>query len=137
MAKKITDTTPLSSFDDAWGGTYTSGPNAGKEWGKEHGEVERVIKEKVAAMETNIGGKVAGVIVNNSEVAKDANGKVTAVGVGTAQITASHSGTSASCNITVEKYTCWTAMRKAENGMKNDAGHYSKLKTVSIFPKSV
>ena len=26
---------------------------------------------------------------------------------------------------------------KAENGMKNDAGHYSKLKTVSIFPKSV
>ena len=76
MAKKITDTTPLSSFDEAWGGTYTSGPNAGKEWGKEHGEVERVIKEKVAAMETNIGGKVAGVIVNNSEVAKDANGKV-------------------------------------------------------------
>ena len=36
-----------------------------------------------------------------------------------------------------KKYTCWTAMRKAENGMKNDAGHYSKLKTVSIFPKSV
>lgn len=76
MAKKITDNTPLQSFEDAWGGTYSSGANAGKEWGKTRGEVERVIKAKVATMEGNISGKVAGVIVNNSEVAKDANGKV-------------------------------------------------------------
>ena len=76
MAKKITDTTPLSSFEADWGGTYTSGANAGKEWGKEHAEVERVIKEKVATMETGIADKVAGVIVNNQEIQKDVNGKV-------------------------------------------------------------
>jgi len=76
MAKKITDETPLQRFEDDWGGTYSSGQNAGKEWGKTRGEVERVIKEKVATMEQNIDGKVGGVIVNNSEVSKDANGKV-------------------------------------------------------------
>ena len=76
MAKKITDTTPIQNFEDDWGGTYQSGANAGKEWGKTRGEVERVIKAKVATMEQNIEGKVGGVIVNNSEVSKDANGKV-------------------------------------------------------------
>ena len=76
MAKKITDTTPIQNFEDDWGGTYNSGANAGKEWGKTRGEVERVIKAKVATMEANISGKVGGVIVNNSEVQKDANGKV-------------------------------------------------------------
>ena len=76
MAKKIKDETPIQNFEDDWGGTYASGPNAGKEWGKTRGEVERVIKAKVATMETNIGNKVGGVLVNNSEVAKDANGKV-------------------------------------------------------------
>ena len=76
MAKKITDTTPIQNFEDDWGGTYQSGANAGKEWGKTRGEVERVIKAKVATMEQNIEGKVGGVIVNNSEVAMDANGKV-------------------------------------------------------------
>lgn len=76
MAKKITDTTPIQNFEDDWGGTYQSGANAGKEWGKTRGEVERVIKEKVATMEQNIAGKVGGVIVNNSEVSKGANGKV-------------------------------------------------------------
>ena len=76
MAKKITDTTPIQNFEDDWGGTYSSGVNAGKEWGKTRGEVERVIKAKVATMEQNIDGKVGGVIVNNSEVSKDANGKV-------------------------------------------------------------
>ena len=76
MAKKITDNTPIQNFEDDWGGTYSSGVNAGKEWGKTRGEVERVIKAKVATMEQNIEGKVGGVIVNNSEVTKDANGKV-------------------------------------------------------------
>ena len=76
MAKKITDNTPIQNFEDDWGGTYSSGANAGKEWGKTRGEVERVIKAKVATMETAIGGKVAGVVVNNTEVSKDANGKV-------------------------------------------------------------
>ena len=76
MGKKITDTTPIQNFEDDWGGTYQSGPNAGKEWGKQRGEVERVIKAKVATMESNISGKVGGVIVNNTEVQKDANGKV-------------------------------------------------------------
>lgn len=76
MAKKIIDQTPLSNFEDDWGGTYSSGQNAGKEWGKTRGEVERVIKAKVASMETAIGGKVGGVVVNNTEVAKDANSKV-------------------------------------------------------------
>ena len=76
MAKKITDNTPIQNFEDNWGGTYKSGPNAGKEWGKSHDKVERAIKAKVAAMETAIDGKVGGVIVNNSEVSKDANGKV-------------------------------------------------------------
>ena len=79
MAKKITDTSPLNRFEDDWGGTYTSGENAGKEWGKERGEVERVIKEKVATMEGNISGKVSGVIVNNTELPKDANGKVSII----------------------------------------------------------
>ncbi len=76
MAKKITDNTPIQNFEDDWGGTYQSGQNAGKEWGKTRGEVERVIKEKVATMETAIGNKVDGVVVNNTEVQKDANGKV-------------------------------------------------------------
>lgn len=76
MSKKITDNTPIQNFEDDWGGTYQSGQNAGKEWGKTRGEVERVIKEKVATMETNIEKKIDGVIVNNSEVQKDANGKV-------------------------------------------------------------
>ena len=76
MAKKITDTTPIQNFEDDWGGTYQSGENRGKEWGKTRGEVERVIKAKVASMETSISGKVGGVIVNNREVAKDVNGKV-------------------------------------------------------------
>ena len=76
MAKKITDNTPIQNFEDDWGGTYQSGQNAGKEWGKTRGEVERVIKEKVATMEASIGNKIDGVIVNNSEVQKDANGNV-------------------------------------------------------------
>lgn len=54
MAKKITDNTPIQNFEDPWGGTYQSGDNAGKEWGKTRGEVERVIKEKVAAIEKEI-----------------------------------------------------------------------------------
>ena len=76
MAKKIIDNTPIQNFEDDWGGTYSSGENAGKEWGKSRGEVERVIKAKVATMESNIGNKVAGVTVNNTEVSKDANGNV-------------------------------------------------------------
>lgn len=51
MAKKITDETPIAHFEDDWGGTYSSGANAGKEWGKTHSEVERVIKKKVADIE--------------------------------------------------------------------------------------
>lgn len=76
MAKKITDTTPLSKFEDDWGGTYTSGPNAGKEWGKQHSEVERVVKEKVAKIEGDVSGKVSGLRVNNVEAVKDSNGKI-------------------------------------------------------------
>ena len=76
MAKKITDTTPLSKFEDDWGGTYDSGPNKGKEWGKQHSEVERVVKEKVATMEAGISNKISGVRVNNTELVKDANGKI-------------------------------------------------------------
>lgn len=83
MAKKIVDNTPLTNFEDDWGGTYQSGKNAGKEWGKSHQVVETAIKAKVASLEakntqqdTAINGKVAGVIVNNSEVAMDGNGKV-------------------------------------------------------------
>ena len=83
MAKKIVDNTPLTNFEDDWGGTYQSGENAGKEWGKSHQVVETAIKAKVSSLEakntqqdTAINGKVAGVIVNNSEVAKDGNGKV-------------------------------------------------------------
>ena len=83
MAKKIVDNTPLANFEDDWGGTYQSGENAGKEWGKSHQVVETAIKAKVASLETKntqqdtaINGKVAGVIVNNNEVSKDGNGKV-------------------------------------------------------------
>ena len=76
MSKKITDNTPIQNFEDDWGGTYQSGPNAGKEWGKSRAEVERAIKAKVATMEGNIGNKVGGVVVNNSEAEKDANGNV-------------------------------------------------------------
>ena len=54
MAKKITDNTPIQNFEDPWGGTYQSGANAGKEWGKTRSEVERVIKEKVGEIEVDI-----------------------------------------------------------------------------------
>ena len=53
--KKVTINTPLSDFNDDWGGTYQSGqqqpfPNEvelkdGQEWGHSRSEVERVIKE--------------------------------------------------------------------------------------------
>lgn len=76
MAKKVIDNTPLDRFEDDWGGTYESGPNAGKEWGKTHQEIERVIKEKAAAIEQTAASKVAGVIVNNVEVARDGMGKI-------------------------------------------------------------
>lgn len=76
MAKKLTDTTPIEKFEEPWGGTYPSGQNAGKEWGKTRGEVERIIKEKVKTMENSIDKKIEGVVVNNVEVEKDANGKV-------------------------------------------------------------
>ena len=76
MAKKLTDKTPIEKFEDPWGGTYEVGENAGKEWGKTRGEVERIIKEKVKTMETSIDKKIEGVVVNNAEVEKDANGMV-------------------------------------------------------------
>ena len=76
MAKKLTDTTPIEKFEEPWGGIYKNGQNAGKEWGKTRGEVERIIKEKVRTMETSIDKKIEGVVVNNAEVEKDANGKV-------------------------------------------------------------
>lgn len=73
MSKKVIDNTPITNFEDDWGGTYQTGANAGKEWGKPRGEVERVIKEKVAAIEAKntsqdsaIAGKIGGVRVNNT-----------------------------------------------------------------------
>lgn len=60
MAKKITDNTPIQNFEDPWSGVYPSGdPNAGKEWGKTHAEVERIIKKKVAEIDDNIKGHLA------------------------------------------------------------------------------
>lgn len=76
MAKKITDETPLASFESPWGGTYETGANAGKEWGKTHGEVERVIKEKVGDIEQSLDGKVNGLVVNNQSASKDVNGNI-------------------------------------------------------------
>lgn len=61
-------------FASDWGGKNNTAETvtvhgtqvpAGKEWGVNHGEVERVIKEKVAAMETAIGGKAACFEVNS------------------------------------------------------------------------
>ena len=49
-------------------------------------------------------GSIAWTSSNTSVATVDDNGKVTAVAVGTAQITASHSGLSASCTITVAPY---------------------------------
>ena len=53
--KKVTIKTPLGGFDEAWSGTYHAGDQQpfpeeatlkdGQEWGHEHSEVERVIKE--------------------------------------------------------------------------------------------
>lgn len=54
------------SFESDWGGTNESGAAethygtsvpSGKEWGVNHGEVERVIKGKITEMESNIEGK--------------------------------------------------------------------------------
>lgn len=72
MAKKIIDNTPLNDFYNDWGGTNESG----KEWGKSHNVVEKAIKDKMHSVEDGIGGKVAGVIVNEQEVQKDEDGKV-------------------------------------------------------------
>ena len=54
MARKITDNTALSNFEDDWGGVYESGQNAGKEWGKSHAVIEQAIKDKVADIESSI-----------------------------------------------------------------------------------
>ena len=71
MAKKIIDNTPIQNFEDPWGGTYESGPNAGKEWGKSHAEVERVIKEKASSLENDIEDRVIDVYVNNTPAVKN------------------------------------------------------------------
>lgn len=76
MAKKITDNTPIQNFEDDWGGTYQSGANAGKEWGKTRGEVERVIKAKVSDIEQTLDGKVNGLVINNQAASKDVNGNI-------------------------------------------------------------
>ena len=52
--------------------------------------------------ESNGTGSITWTSDNTSVATVDANGKVTAVSVGSAQITASHSGMSASCAITVD-----------------------------------
>ena len=54
MAKKITDNTPIQDFYEHWGGTYQSGADAGKEWGKSHEVVEQAIKDKVSEIEGDI-----------------------------------------------------------------------------------
>ena len=89
MAKKITipGTNLLTSKNDPWGGVNnTSSPITvhgttvppGAEWGINKAEIERFLREQhiSGAAETALGGKVAGVVVNNTEVEKDANGKV-------------------------------------------------------------
>ena len=72
MAKKVTIDQEITSLDQPWGGTYQNG----QEWGLKKERVEEFLKAKLSAHETSIAGKVAGVIVNNTEVTKDANGKV-------------------------------------------------------------
>lgn len=72
MAKKVTIDQEITSLDQPWGGTYQNG----QEWGLKKERVEEFLKAKLSAHETSIAGKVAGVVVNNTEVTKDANGKV-------------------------------------------------------------
>lgn len=72
MAKKVTVDQEITSLDQPWGGTYANG----QEWGLKKERVEEFLKGKLSAHETSIADKVAGVIVNNTEVTKDANGKV-------------------------------------------------------------
>ena len=87
MAKKITieGENLLDSLNDDWGGTnetqetqtvYGTEVPSGKEWGVNRGEVERFIKGKMSSQDAEIGNAVKGVVVNNTEVSKDANGKV-------------------------------------------------------------
>ena len=72
MAKKVTIDQEITSLDQPWGGTYADG----REWGLKKERVEEFLKGKLSAHEASIASKVSGVIVNNSEVAKDANGRV-------------------------------------------------------------
>ena len=72
MAKKVTIDQEITSLDQPWGGTYQDG----REWGLKKERVEEFLKARLSAHETSLAGKVAGVIVNNTEVTKDANGKV-------------------------------------------------------------
>ena len=89
MAKKITipGSNLLSSVNDPWGGVNnTSNPitvhgvsvPAGAEWGINKDEVERFIRENhiSQAAAAALAARVTGVVVNNQEVEKDANGKV-------------------------------------------------------------
>lgn len=75
MAKKVTVDQEITSLDQPWGGTYANG----QEWGLKKERVEEFLKGKLSAHETSIAGKVAGVIVNNTEVTKDANGKISII----------------------------------------------------------
>ena len=89
MAKKITipGSNLLSSVNDPWGGVNnTASPitvhgttvPAGAEWGINKGEIERFIRENHISQATAaaLAARVTGVIVNNTEMEKDANGKV-------------------------------------------------------------
>ena len=90
MAKKITiegENLQGFSFESDWGGTNDSGAAEthygttvpdGKEWGMNHGEVERVVKAKVATMETNIGLKANASDVTEALATKANTSEVTA-----------------------------------------------------------
>ena len=87
------------SFESDWGGTNESGATEthygtsvpdGKEWAMNKGEVERVVKAKVAEMENSIGGKA-----NTADVATALAGKAN-----TSDVTAALAGKANASEVT-------------------------------------
>ena len=73
MARKITDNTALTNFEDDWGGVYNSGANAGKEWGKSHAVIESAIKAKVSDIEGDISAILGSIGELASQIGSVAN----------------------------------------------------------------
>lgn len=118
MAKKIIDNTPIQNFEDPWGGVYESGQDAGKEWGKTHSEVERVIKEKVADIEEELqdnADAIEELETANAAVTTAINQLMQQGGISVMKVVERPDSSTALVGfVSQDDYTAWNALSDAE-----------------------